>query len=46
MVEERLWKQLGMTGPLPSALGRIGPSERSTPLAVAQLILLHHLLNA
>lgn len=46
LVEERLWKQLGMTGPLPSALGRIGPSERSTPLAVAQLILLYHLLNA
>lgn len=46
LVEERLWKQLGMTDALPASLGRIGPSERSTPLAVAQLMLLHHLLTA
>lgn len=46
MVEERLWKQLGMDGSPPAALGQIGPSERSTPLAVAQLLLLYHLLNS
>lgn len=31
---------------MPPGLGSLGPDQRSAPLAVTQLILLHHLLSA
>jgi hypothetical protein len=30
---------------MPAGLGRLGPGERSEPLAVTQLLLLYHLLQ-
>lgn len=45
--EKLIWNALGwQTSPAPDALGRIGPGLRSTPLAIAQMVLLHHLSPA
>lgn len=45
-VERLIWEDIGLDQPVPSGLGAIGPEQRSAPLAVTQLILLHHLLSA
>jgi len=44
-VEQRIWEHIGLDLPMPSHLGALGPGKRSAPLAVTQLILLHHLLS-
>jgi phosphoribulokinase len=44
-VEKIIWHSLGRDGSVPESLGRIGADERSTPLAVTQMLLLHHLAN-
>lgn len=46
LVEEKLWGKIGLPGEIPESLGAISPTERSAPLAVAQLILLHHMLHS
>ncbi|OBI17451.1 phosphoribulokinase [Mycobacterium sp. E2327] len=44
--EKIFWHALGdARNDVPSCLGRIGPDARSTPLAITQMILLHHLLH-
>ena len=46
-VEKAIWSSLvGEQGDAPSALGAIGEHRRSEPLAITQLMLLYHLLNA
>jgi phosphoribulokinase len=45
-VQRALWSLLGERGEVPPVLGRVGPLARSEPLAVTQLVLLHHLLDA
>ncbi len=44
-VEEAIWSELGVDEPLPESLGTID-GERDEPLAVTQLILLYHLVQA
>jgi phosphoribulokinase len=43
-VEKTSWLSLARDGSIPESLGRIGADERSTPLAVTQMLLLHHLV--
>ncbi|WP_298336664.1 phosphoribulokinase [Ferrimicrobium sp.] len=45
LVEEKLWEKIGLDGEIPESLGVISSTERSAPLAVAQLILLHHMIH-
>jgi len=44
-IEEQLWERIGLGGAIPDSLGAISPTERSEPLAVAQLILFHHMIH-
>ncbi len=44
-VEQEIWAELGVPEPMPEALGTLD-GERSDPLAVTQLILLYHLIQA
>jgi phosphoribulokinase len=44
-VEQRIWEDIGLDQAPPPGLGALGPDKRSAPLAVTQLILLHHLLS-
>ncbi|MDP8959107.1 MAG: phosphoribulokinase [Actinomycetota bacterium] len=44
-VEEAIWAELGVDDPLPESLGMIN-GERDEPLAITQLILLYHLIQA
>ncbi|HET9443819.1 MAG TPA: phosphoribulokinase [Acidimicrobiales bacterium] len=44
-VEEAIWDELGVHEPVPDTLGAID-GERSEPLALTQLILLFHLIQA
>lgn len=46
VVEERIWSRLEGTMPLPDCLGALSDGGRSEPLALAQLILLYHLVRA
>jgi phosphoribulokinase len=53
VVEKAIWEQLSESddggtrpGPLPETLGEYAPGKRSEPLAIAQLLLLWHLLEA
>jgi phosphoribulokinase len=47
VVEKAIWSQLTADGgELPDTLGSLGGSERSEPLAITQLLLLYHLLEA
>jgi phosphoribulokinase len=44
--EKMIWHALGdPRTDVPACLGAIGSGNRSTPLAVTQMILLHHLLH-
>ena len=45
-VENAIWDELGTSMPVPESLGRIDPDVRDEPLAVTQLILLYHLIQA
>jgi phosphoribulokinase len=45
-VEEHIWSGLKVSGDLPSTLGQIEPGARSEPLALSELILLYHMLQA
>jgi len=45
-VEEAIWDELGVREPVPDALGEIEPGNRSEALALTQLILLYHLIQA
>jgi phosphoribulokinase len=45
-VEQAIWDELGVDEPVPEALGRIDSNTRLEPLAVTQLILLYHLIQA
>ena len=48
-VEKAIWKEcMGSEGgerPVPPSLGEIGDGPRLEPLAISQLLLLHHMLN-
>jgi len=53
IVEKAIWEQLsfepsgaGTDAALPEKLGELAPGQRSEPLAIAQLLLLWHLLEA
>ncbi len=43
-IEAAIWSKLGIDTPVPECLGEIEDGRRSEPLAIAQLILLYHLL--
>ena len=47
-VEQAIWNQLGVDAPLPESLGRLDPDAdtRDEPLAMTQLLLLYHLVQA
>ncbi len=45
IVEETIWRHIGMNATIPPSLGMISEGTRSAPLAIAQLILLHHLIR-
>jgi phosphoribulokinase len=45
-VEEAIWAELGVDEPVPESLGRIDSDTRDEPLALTQLILLYHLIQA
>jgi phosphoribulokinase len=45
-VEEAIWAELGVDQPVPESLGRIDPDTRDEPLALTQLLLLYHLIQA
>jgi phosphoribulokinase len=48
IVEKAIWEQLSFApdAALPGKLGEFAPGNRSEPLAIAQLLLLWHLLEA
>ncbi len=46
MLEKAMWAALGGATDLPAVLGDLGEGKRSEPLAVTQLLLLHHLIEA
>ena len=46
IVEKAIWEQLSSDRSLPDKLGEYAPGKRSEPLAIAQLLLLWHLLEA
>jgi len=45
VLEKAIWEQLEVDHPFPESLGRLGGAQRSEPLAIAQLLLLYHLLD-
>jgi phosphoribulokinase len=45
-VEKAIWDELGVEEPVPESLGRIDSDTRDEPLALTQLILLYHLIQA
>jgi phosphoribulokinase len=46
LLEKAIWSGLGGATGLPAVLGDLGDGKRSEPLAVTQLLLLHHLIEA
>jgi phosphoribulokinase len=46
MLEKAIWSALGGGIELPAVLGDLGDGKRSEPLAVTQLLLLHHLIES
>ena len=46
MLEKAIWAGLGERTELPGVLGELEPGQRSEPLAVTQLLLLYHLIDA
>lgn len=45
-VQKAIWASIGEPEAAPDCLGRLGGEARSEPLAITQLLLLHHLLEA
>jgi phosphoribulokinase len=45
VLRKMIWTTLGQGGEVPEGLGGIGRRARSEPLAITQLLLLHHLLD-
>ena len=47
-VEQAIWHELGVDAPLPESLGMLDPDSetRDEPLALTQLLLLYHLIQA
>lgn len=45
-VEEAIWSELGVDAPVPETLGMLDADKRDEPLALTQLILLYHLVQA
>lgn len=45
-LEKAIWALLDQPGEVPDGLGLLGQGVRSEPLAIAQLLLLHHVLDA
>lgn len=45
-IEKVIWSALQQPGDVPAGLGQTASSARSEPLAITQLILLHHLLRS
>jgi len=46
VVEKAIWSSLGEAGEAPACLGTLGEGVRSEPLAITQLLLLYHMLDA
>ena len=46
MLEKAMWAAVGGAADPPTVLGDLGEGKRSEPLAVTQLLLLHHLIEA
>ncbi|MGH8571774.1 MAG: phosphoribulokinase, partial [Gammaproteobacteria bacterium] len=46
LLEKAIWAELGTETELPSSLGQLGEGTRSEPLAITQLLLLYHMLDA
>ncbi|MGH3719258.1 MAG: phosphoribulokinase [Pseudonocardiaceae bacterium] len=46
LLEKAIWTKLDTAAELPSSLGQIGEGTRSEPLAITQLLLLYHMLDA
>ncbi len=44
--EEAIWGELGVDAPVPESLGMLQSDKRDEPLALTQLILLYHLIQA
>jgi len=45
-VEEAVWDELGVDAPVPESLGKLDSDSRDEPLALTQLVLLYHLIQA
>jgi phosphoribulokinase len=45
-VEQAIWSRLGADYEPPACLGRTGEGQRTEPLAITQLLLVYHLLDA
>jgi phosphoribulokinase len=46
ILEKAIWAGLGEGAGMPKSLGELGCGQRSEPLAITQLLLLYHLLEA
>jgi phosphoribulokinase len=46
VLEKAIWKDLGERAELPEFLGELEPGQRSEPLAITQLLLLYHMMEA
>lgn len=46
VVEKAIWSRLGVAAGPPACLGRTREGQRSEPLAITQLLLVYHLLDA
>jgi phosphoribulokinase len=46
VLEKAIWAELDSATELPSCLGQLGEEVRSEPLAITQLLLLYHMLDA
>ncbi len=44
--EQAIWEELGLDTPVPDSLGLLDGEKRDDPLALTQLILLYHLIQA
>ncbi len=46
VLENAIWDDMGLQEAMPTSLGRLGGGVRSEPLAITQLLLLYHLIEA
>lgn len=45
-VEQAVWDELGVDAAVPESLGQLDSDKRDEPLALTQLLLLYHLIQA